>query len=259
MADPRVRRAFERAAATYDGAAEVQRQTLAALVAALPEALGRTAPTLLDVGCGTGLAFGPLAARYPSARLLGVDFSPAMLRAANTGGGVHNVQKIGADAARLPFADACADLVFSSMTWQWCDLPAVLGEARRVLRDGGTLAFSTLVEGTFRELADAFAGIDAHPHTLALLDADAALAGVRAAGFAAPRVRRVVRTAVYPDLPTLLHTIRATGANEVGGRRRPGLLGKAAWQTIVARYAALADADGRLPLSYDVLEVVTRR
>lgn len=255
MADPRVRRAFDRAANSYAAAAGVQRATLDALVEALPPDLGQPAPRILDVGCGTGLAFGPLLRRYPDARLVGVDFAEAMLRASDR----HDVQKTGADAVRLPFRDACADLVFSSMTWQWCPLPAVLAEARRVLRPGGTLAFTTLTAGTFDELAHAFAGIDGHPHTLALLERAAVLDAVVAAGFGRVGHRATTRVARYPDVRTALGAIRATGASEVGGRRRPGLLGKTAWRTIEARYRERADAAGRLPLSYEVLEVVAAR
>ena len=254
MTDPRVRRAFDRAAGTYDAAAAIQRQTLFALVDALPARLASPAPRVIDVGCGTGLAIPPLAARYPAAQLIGVDFSAPMLHAAP-----HNFQKICADATRLPLADGCADLVFSSMTWQWCALPAALSEAHRLLSANGVLAFSTLVEGTFRELATAFAGIDRHPHTLALMTEEDVLAAVSAAGFTVTRHRRVVRVAHYADLATALRSIRATGAGEVGAGRRPGLLGKTAWRSVEARFRAQAATDGQLPLSYAVLEVVAGR
>ena len=264
MAEPqlppatRIRRAFDRAATTYDQAAGIQLETLQALVAVLPEHLPVPDATLIDLGCGTGHALPLLGARYPSARLLGIDLSEAMLRTV-LAGNVDNLQKTAADAARLPLRNATCDLVFCSLTWQWCNLPEVLAEARRVLKPGGTLAFSTLIDGTFRELAAAFAGIDRHRHTLALLSADQVLAAVRDAGFDPLQSRPVTRTARYPDLSALLHAIRATGASEISGTRRRGLLGKSAWQTIATRYATFAAADGQLPLTYEVLEVITAR
>jgi malonyl-CoA O-methyltransferase len=258
MADARVRLAFDRAAPTYDAAAEVQRETLHSLIDALPARLRCPAPTILDVGCGTGRAFRPLFARYPDAHLIGLDFAGSMLRTASR---PHpdRLSLLCADAARLPLPAACADLVFSSMTWQWCALPAVLAEARRCLTAGGTLAFSTLTAGTFHEVATAFRGIDAHPHTLRLLDRAAVRAAVLDAGFGDLCERSVTRIARYDSAALALRSIRATGASEVGGPRRPGLLGKSAWRTIEARWRDLADPDGRLPLSYEVLEVVAAR
>ena len=67
-----VRRAFERAAATSDAVAVLQRE----VGARMAERLGvlRLAPTaILDAGCGTGEALGELRTRYPGARLVGVD------------------------------------------------------------------------------------------------------------------------------------------------------------------------------------------
>ncbi|TMG99050.1 MAG: malonyl-[acyl-carrier protein] O-methyltransferase BioC, partial [Betaproteobacteria bacterium] len=58
-----VRRAFERAAATYDEAAVLQRE----VGQRMAERLGfvRMQPvTILDAGCGTGAALGELHARY---------------------------------------------------------------------------------------------------------------------------------------------------------------------------------------------------
>jgi malonyl-CoA O-methyltransferase len=259
MADHRVRRAFDRAAPTYDAAADVQRQTLAALCAALPNL--PPAPRVIDVGCGTGLAFDALERRYPGLHLLGIDFAPAMLQVAKRRGPFAggSIALAAGDACHLPVADASADLVFSSMTWQWCALPATLAEARRVLRPGGSLAFSTLIAGTFAELATAFAGIDGHAHQLELLSAAGVMGAVEAAGWRDIRSVAATRIARHDSPALALRSIRATGASEVGGARRPGLLGKAAWRTIEHRWRALGGADGRLPLTYQVLEVVAAR
>ena len=44
--------------------------------------------------------------------------------------------RVCADAARLPFAAASFDLVFSQCALMWMELPAVLREVRRVLQRG---------------------------------------------------------------------------------------------------------------------------
>ena len=68
---------------------------------------------------------------------------------------------------------------------QWCDLPAVLREAHRLLRPAGHLALASLGPDTFHELRRAFAGVDEYRHTLAFHTADdigqmAVAAGLRA-------------------------------------------------------------------------------
>ena len=76
-----VRRAFERAATTYDDAAVLQRE----IGARMAERLGFVkldVSMILDAGCGTGIALGELAARYPDASVFGVDLAYAMTRAA---------------------------------------------------------------------------------------------------------------------------------------------------------------------------------
>jgi len=76
-----VRRAFERAAATYDEAAVLQRE----VGQRMAERLGfiKIQPVaILDAGCGTGWALGELRARYPEARLIGLDLALNMAVAA---------------------------------------------------------------------------------------------------------------------------------------------------------------------------------
>ena len=77
--DPRaVRRAFARAARTYDSAAVLQREVGARMAERLD--LVRIAPAaILDAGCGTGDALPALAKRYPSARCIALDIAHAMV------------------------------------------------------------------------------------------------------------------------------------------------------------------------------------
>jgi pimeloyl-[acyl-carrier protein] methyl ester esterase len=66
--EPRaVRRAFARAAASYDAAAALQREVSGRLAERL-DVVKLVPAAVLDAGCGTGEALGELAARYPDAR-----------------------------------------------------------------------------------------------------------------------------------------------------------------------------------------------
>lgn len=265
-----VQRAFSRAAASYDQAADIQRQVVNLLIDRLPEnpfaTIGTARkPRIIDIGCGTGFAFSALNARFPNADLIGVDFSEGMLRQVSRR---QNLQKIGGNATFLPFTNACADLVISSMTYQWCALDQALGEAHRVLRPGAYVVFSTLTGDTFCELRHAFSGIDDAPHVLPLLSPETIATTLADAGFVAAEFYRAPCIARFTNSRALFASIRQTGASEVSpespeqtgsaGRRR-GLLGKAAYATITSRLQALADAQGLVPLTYDVLYILAKR
>src|SRR5512135_3371830 len=98
---------------------------------------------VLDVGCGAGRAMGPLATRYPSAEVVGLDLSEGMLRQRDSRmrdrwprwlGGQPRLL-VAADAGRLPMADESVDLVFSNLMLHWHPEPhALFPEWRRVLR-----------------------------------------------------------------------------------------------------------------------------
>ncbi|WP_371324974.1 malonyl-ACP O-methyltransferase BioC [Dechloromonas sp. ZY10] len=253
-AKARVRAAFERAADSYDGAAEVQRRICQHLLTRLPAAL--QPQRLLDAGCGTGYALGLLHQRYPHAQALALDFSPAMLLHCRRSAPNAPLALAG-DIEHLPLGSASLDLYWSSLAVQWCDLARALGEARRVLAASGQLALATLGPGTFHELRTAFAGIDRHAHTLSFVDAAQVEQLARASGFATVDVEIRQETAYYPDFRSLLKAVKAVGANQVGDGRRTSLLGRSAF----ARAAAAAE-NGRningLPLSYEVIFLTAR-
>ena len=251
----RVRAAFDRAAVTYDGAAVVQRYVCQRLLEQLNEVHSDGGPTLiLDAGCGTGYGSRLLHERWPQARITGIDFAPAMLAQAR-----HVADACcAANIEKLPLADACADLWWSSLAIQWCAANAVFGEAARVLRCGGTLALSTLGPDTFGELRAAFAGVDAHRHTLAFHAPQAISEALARAGFAVTEIRRERQVVHYPDLRSLLHSIKAIGAHNVGDGGRSGMLGRQAWQQVEAAYERFRTPAG-LPAAYDVIFAFARR
>ena len=248
----RVRESFERAAASYDDAAVLQRQICDSLLERLAT---RTAPaSVLDAGCGTGYGARLLRARWPEAVLVAVDFAPAMLALARLDADLC----LAGDIEALPCTDASFNVWWSNLTVQWCDAQLVFREAWRVLRPGGQIALSTLGPATFAELRAAFAGVDRHRHTLSFSELAAVEQALTDAGFSHVRLYRETMRLHYPDLKTLLRAVKDIGANSVGEGARSGLLGRAAWQRVQAAYEEFRTNAG-LPASYDVILAYARK
>lgn len=240
----RIRQSFERAAPTYDGAAQIQRRICQQLAASLPA----LAPArLLDAGCGTGYALPLLQSRFPAAQALAIDLSAGMLQRIAA-----PCWRLAGDLDHLPLADASLDLYWSSLAVQWCDLPAALREARRVLRAGGHLALASLGPETFHELRHAFAGVDTFRHTLPFHTPQEVARMAGEAGFARFAVHQGREVAHYADFKSLLRAVKAVGANQLGDGRRPSLMSRAAFQQAETA-CETRRTPGGLPLTYDVI------
>lgn len=242
----RIRRSFERAAATYDSAAIIQRRICQHLAAALPGK--HTDGPLLDAGCGTGYALHLLHQRRPQSPIIALDLACAMLRRIDSG----LCQRLAGDLEHLPLASHSIALYWSSLALQWCNLPRALGEARRVLHPAGHLAVASLAPGTFSELRQAFAGIDDYRHTLNFQASGEIAQLFRQAGFSAVNIENRQETLHYPDLYSLLRAVKAVGANQLGDDRRRGLMSRGTLARVEAAYETQRQPGG-LPLTYDIV------
>lgn len=100
---------------------------------------GIPVPSVLDVGCGTGMLSEQLLGAFPSCRLAGIDLSPAMVERARARlAGRAEVRE--ADAERLPFHDGAFDLVVCNDSFHhYPDPDRAAFQMWRVLRKGGAL------------------------------------------------------------------------------------------------------------------------
>jgi len=246
----RIRQSFERAAPTYDSAAEIQRLICTLLADTLPANL--TPRRLLDAGCGTGYALGLLQTRFPALQAIALDFSAAMLQRIAT-----PCWQIVGDLEHLPLAAGSVDLYWSSLAVQWCELSTALAEAQRTLSRQGQLAIASLGPDTFHELRQAFAGVDDYRHTLGFHGVEEIGSLARNAGFVAVDVQNCTKIAHYPDFKTLLKAVKAIGANQIGAGRRSGLMSRATFKRAESIYESLRTAAG-LPLTYDVITLTAQ-
>jgi demethylmenaquinone methyltransferase / 2-methoxy-6-polyprenyl-1,4-benzoquinol methylase len=95
---------------------------------------------VLDLCCGTGdmtFALRRVAGKSP-AKILGVDFSHAMLQRANTKSAGKSLRWVEADALHLPFPEERFDLITAAFGFRnLADYDAGLREMVRLLRPGG--------------------------------------------------------------------------------------------------------------------------
>ncbi|MEK7322506.1 MAG: malonyl-ACP O-methyltransferase BioC [Pseudomonadota bacterium] len=253
----RVRNSFDRAAASYDGVAVLQREIGARLLERL-DYIRLQPASVIDVGAGTGHLSKTLAQRYKEARVIALDLAPNMLRTARRHAGLLARWRgrqgfVCGDAERLPFANHSADLLFSNVTLQWCNnLDAVFNEFRRVLKPGGLLLFSTFGPDTLKELRTAWAHADSAQHVSAFIDMHDVGDALQRAAFADPVMDAERLTLTYSDVRQLMRELKSLGARNAAAGRTRGLTGK-------GRLRAMADAyeherrDGVLPATFEVV------
>jgi ubiquinone/menaquinone biosynthesis C-methylase UbiE len=168
--------------------------------------------SVLDLGCGTGLVARAIA-RHASftGSVAGIDLSPhlvaAATRLADADGVSARVTFQSGDALKLPFADASFDAVVAHTLISHVSAPlAVLKEAARVLKAGGTLA---VFDGDYASLT-----FDQPDEAKAAAD-DAALARALVTN---PRVMgqmpRLLRAAGFELLTSFAHVLAEVGTAE---------------------------------------------
>ncbi len=251
----RVRKAFDRAAPGYDGAASVIREIGRRLVEHLDPI--RLAPKrIVDLGAATGTGTLDLSSRYRRARVYGIDASWPMLATARRQQPSRFLSPLRyacADARALPLANASIDLMFSNAMLEWCGDPdAVFRELARVLAPGGLLMLSTLGPDTLVELRRIWAALDGWVHVHRFIDMhDLGDALVRA-GFTGVVMETERLTVQYPTLDALFGELRRSGSTNAARGRNPGLTTRRRLDGVRRAYEELRQ-DGRLPVSCEVI------
>ena len=248
-----VQRAFDAAAQSYDDHAVLQHEVAERLLSRLSY-LKVEPRVILDIGAGTGQPTSKLMKRYPAAYMLALDLSPRMLQKTRKQGRLfRRPAVICGHSQQLPVADKSVDMVFSSLSLQWCDRPELaFAEIRRVLKPDGVLLFSTFGPDTLKELRSSWAAVDNGQHVHTFMDMHDLGDFIVQAGLQEPVMEREEITLTYSRVRDVMRDLKYIGAsNALHGRSR-GLLGRRKFGQLETAYETWR-RDGRLPASYEVV------
>lgn len=244
-----IAQSFGKAAQKYDSVAHFQRWVGERLLDRVPESIHGA---VLDLGAGTG-HFLPYLAHYSKGgQPLAADLAYGMAAYAKS---QHKdlASYVVADAEYLPFPANQFDLVFSSLSIQWCyDLPALFREVLRVLKPGGVFVFSTLLEGTLHELEQSWKATDQgqHVNDFFTLDDYRKAGEARHGYFLALEQREKVLH--YDKVVDLMRELKTLGAHNMTQKRSRQVTGKAKLRAVMQHYEQFRCSDGQLPASYQV-------
>ena len=147
---------FSRAAESYDNYAKVQSEVARRLAAKLPAAEEKAEiNTIMEIGCGTGNYTELLAARFPTAKIVALDFSREMIARARHKLQGKTVEFVCTDAERFlqDIRGKSFDLVTSNGSLQWfTDIDKALHNIGRILANGGSMSCSIFGPESLQEL-----------------------------------------------------------------------------------------------------------
>lgn len=249
----RIRKAFDRAAESYDQAAVLQKEVCSRLVEKL-DVVNLQPKWILDAGSGTGEAVKPLQKRFKKADVVLLDVSERMLeKAVKQGALFRKPSAVCGDIESLPLADQTFDLVFSNLAMQWCnDVAVVLSEFKRVLKPGSLLVFTTFGPDTLKELRASWQKIDDAVHVNSFLDMHDIGDALLQAGYAEPVMEAEMITVNYQEIGTLMQDLRDIGANVTASGHRQGLLTRNMLARVGEAYEVFRNNDV-LPATYEII------
>ncbi|EHH0323114.1 malonyl-ACP O-methyltransferase BioC [Salmonella enterica] len=239
--------AFGRAASQYEQHAFLQQQSADALLTMLA---GRQFTCVLDAGCGPGRM-----SRYWRERgseVTALDLSLPMLLQARDRKAAHHY--LLADIEAIPYVSGVFDLAWSNLAVQWCgDLRGALSELCRVVRLGGTVAFTTLCQGSLPELRQAWQAVDNRTHANSFLPEEAIDHALH--GWRAYRQTQAI-TLCFEDALSAMRSLKGIGATHLHEGREPDVLTRARLRQI---QLAWPQRQGKYPLTYHLFMGVIER
>lgn len=206
-----VMRRFSASAVSYEDHSQVQAEVIRQVMARVPASVHPQ--RVLDVGCGTGRLLALARARWPEARLTGVDIAPGMIDVARARlAGDDRIELIAADI--LDYHGVPFDLVLSSSSLHWFrPLDGALPHLLSLVAPRGYLVAGFMTGSSLRELRAARQAVAPHKPTagrLPSLEEVGAMVG-RVPGIRMLHLEEQVGLSRYHDAQGLLHRLHDMG------------------------------------------------
>jgi len=251
-----IAKSFGKAACHYDSVAHFQCWVGDQLLTKIP---ARSAKTIVDLGCGTGFYMPELQSRFPEASVYGLDLSEDMVRFARDSRSNTSLNWLVGDAESLPFQTGSVDVIFSSLSIQWCgNLQALFLEISRVLSKDGVFVFSSLVDGSLSELKQAWSAVDDQQHVNAFAQKQDYQQAITGTGLAISTLDVEEKVLRYQRVKDLTQELKTLGAHNMTSHRPSKMTGKSRIRKFLSAYETFRQEDGLLPASYQVLWGVVR-
>jgi len=249
-----MRQAFEKAAATYDEAAALQREAGQRLFERLDFLRDFQPEIIVDLGAGTGHFTHALLQKFKKANVIAFDVAQAMLKKAKKRGTFfHRPTLLCGEIEKLPLKDKSVDLLFSNFCLQWCtDLDQACQEFQRVLKPNAILLFTTFGPDTLKELRQSWLQADNNPHVNSFADLHDIGDALLRNGLANPVMDMEIFTLHYASVRDLMRELKMLGAHNVQSARSLQLTGKSHLQVMERHYETFR-CDGQLPATYEVI------
>lgn len=240
-----IAKTFGSASQSYDVSARLQRFSGKHLMPWLPK---KNNLTVVDLGSGTGFFTDLLAGSYE--RVIGLDISKKMLQFAKTNRDKSIIWLEG-DAHKLPLQDSSVDFIYSNLVIQWFDpLETAIKEMLRVLKPGGLIIFTTLVDGTLFELKSSWKQVDDDQHVI-----DFKTVNELNQLFNGPNSKLIEQKCQdivleYQNVIHLARELKGLGANHLAQKKNRGLSGKEKWFKMTEHYQDFLEPSGIYPATY---------
>ncbi|BBN81566.1 biotin synthesis protein BioC [Pseudoalteromonas sp. A25] len=219
---------FSKAAKQYQQHAKVQQQAASRLFSLLKSDYN----CLLDLGAGPLLHHEHL--QKCASSVLHIDLSHGMLRQ-----GPSNTWRVCADMDKLPLQSDSISGIFSNFAIQWSDAPAQLfKELARVSRPRAHVVLSSVLDGSLKEIAQAWKALDGQCHINQFLTLEQLEWFARDAGFTIKQSQQVCLKDSFASAKDALKSVKNIGANQLQNQntKQSGLMGKRRYESLLASY-----------------------
>jgi len=248
----KIANSFNRAAQSYDQAAELQYGIGDKLLNLLNDTV-IDPKIIVDLGGGTGYFAKRLLKRYPDAKIILADLADDMLSVAQQQLVLLPIELINADFDQLPLANNSVDVIFANMSLQWSlNFKKTLRVLQDILKPNGHIIFSLPIAGTLRELHTSLQQLDRNADVNAFYTADEIIEQVKMANFHVNYQYNECIKLFYNDIAQLTQQLKATGANHIKFKLASFFPGKQHMMKLAMAYEKYRNRQRLLPASYHI-------